>query len=168
MLFYCCSVPTGKRPQLMGNTYRQPGKDDKESYNYDNMLADILNSIIPRQPQRLKDEAKRQGYFSITHTLHEIIMQRTEDIKADTISAEVREMFTDVRIPTGQQINDDILYSRKKNVGGDYYQRQHKPILSVLTCNISLNNTGISKSYCNFATAMCYSQLYIFWFRVLM
>ena len=46
--------------------------------------------------------------------------------------------------------------------------QRHINNIIVLTCNISLNNTGISKSYCNFATAMCYSQLYIFWFRVLM
>ena len=113
-----------KRPQLMEIRTDSQGKTI-ESYNYDNMLADILNSIIPGSLQRLKDEAKRQGYFSITQTLHEIIMQRTEDIKADTISAEVREMFTEVRIPTGQQINDDILYSRKKNVG-DYTTATHK------------------------------------------
>ena len=91
-----------------------------ESYNYDTMLSAFLNCLDPDALKRLKDEAQRQGYFSITHTLHEIIMQRTDTTKADTIGAEVRELFDDVRISTGQKINDDTYYKRKQNRGNDY------------------------------------------------
>ena len=108
-----------QRPQMIEARIDSQG-NIMESYNYDTMLSAFLNCLDPDALQRLKDEAQRQGYFSITHTLHEIIMQRTADIKADTISAEVREMFTDERIPTGQQKNEESHYKRKQNRGNDY------------------------------------------------
>lgn len=45
-------------------------------------------------------------------------MQRTATHE-ETIADEVREMFTDERIPTGQRINEDIYYRGKHN-RGDY------------------------------------------------
>ncbi len=108
-----------KRPQLMEAQIDREG-NIMESYNYDTMLSAFLNCLDPDALQRLKDEAQRQGYFSITHTLHNLIMQRTADTKADTISAEVRGLFTDERIPTGQQINEDTYYKKKHNRGNDY------------------------------------------------
>ncbi len=89
-----------------------------ESYNFDTMLSIFLNCIDPDVLQCLKSEAKRNGYFSITHTLHQLIMQRTATHE-ETIADEVREMFTDERIPTGQRINEDIYYRGKHN-RGDY------------------------------------------------
>ena len=108
-----------KRPQLM-EAHTDSQGNIVESYNYDTMLSAFLNCLDPDALKRLKDEAQRQGYFSITHTLHEIIMQRTDTTKADTIGAEVRELFDDVRISTGQKINDDTYYKRKQNRGNDY------------------------------------------------
>jgi len=108
-----------KRPQMMQAQIDRQG-NIMESYNYDTMLSAFLSCLDPDALQRLKDEAQRQGYFSITHTLHEIIMQRTANTKADTISAEVRELFTDERIPTGQKINEDTHFKRKQNRGNDY------------------------------------------------
>lgn len=108
-----------QRPQLM-ETHTDSQGNMIESYNYDTMLSAFLSCIDPDALQRLKDEAQRQGYFSITHTLHEIIMKRTANTKADTISAEVRELFADERIPTGQRTNEDTHYKRKPNRGNDY------------------------------------------------
>ena len=108
----------GQRPQLI-ETHPDKQGNMVESYNYDTMLSAFLSSLDPDALQRLKDEAQQKGYFSITHTLHEIIMQRTSDTKADTISAEVRKMFADERIPTGQRKNEDIYYKSKHN-RGDY------------------------------------------------
>ena len=111
-----------KRPQLMEAQINGQG-NIVESYNYDSMLSAFLNSLDPDVMERLKVEAERKKYFSITQALHEIIMQRTErtDITMeDTISAEVRELFDDVRIPTGQMTNQEIYYKQKKNRGEDY------------------------------------------------
>lgn len=109
----------GQRPQLM-EAYADGMGNVVESYNFDTMLSAFLNCLDPDALQRLKDEAKRLGYFSITHTLHELIMQRTANTKADTISAEVRELFADERITTGQRINEDTHYKRKHNRGDGY------------------------------------------------
>ncbi len=109
----------GQRPQLM-EAHADGMGNVVESYNFDTMLSAFLSCLDPDVLQRLKDEAKRLGYFSITHTLHELIMQRTANTKADTISAEVRELFADERITTGQRINEDTHYKRKHNRGDGY------------------------------------------------
>lgn len=111
----------GQRPQLM-----EVHKDDKgntiETYNYDTMLSAFLNAIDPDCLQRLKDEAHNKGYFSITHTLYEMILQATDRTKCDTMRADIAEMFSDERITTGQKVNTDIYYRRKKIVS-DYSAR---------------------------------------------
>jgi hypothetical protein len=107
-----------QRPQLMEAQIDRQG-NIVESYNYDDMLSTFLNCLDPDALQRLKIEAERKKYFSITQALHEIVMQRTDITIEDTISAEVRELFDDVRIPTGQMTNEEIYYKRKQN-RGDY------------------------------------------------
>lgn len=109
----------GQRPQLM-EAHADGMGNVVESYNFDTMLSAFLNCLDPDALQRLKDEAKRLGYFSITHTLHELIMQRTANTKADSMSDEVRELFADERIATGQKINSDTHYKPKQNRGNDY------------------------------------------------
>lgn len=109
----------GQRPQLM-EAHADGMGNVIESYNFDTMLSAFLNCLDPDALQRLKDEAKRLGYFSITHTLHELIMQRTANTTAYDMSAEVRELFTDERIATGQKTNNDIHYTAKQNRGNDY------------------------------------------------
>ena len=109
----------GQRPQLM-EAHADDMGNVVESYNFDTMLSAFLNCLDPDALQRLKDEAKRLGYFSITHTLHELIMQRTANTKADNMSDEVRELFADERITTGQRINEDTHYKRKHNRGDGY------------------------------------------------
>ena len=109
----------GQRPQLI-EVHNDTQGNLIESYNYDGMLSAFLGCIDPDGLQRLKDEAKRNGYFSITHTLHELIMQRTPTTITDNMSAEVQEMFGDVRIETGQKPNEETHYRRKRNMGDDY------------------------------------------------
>lgn len=106
-----------QRPQLMEIHQTECGSM-MESYNHDTMLTAFLNCLDPFGLQRLQDEAKRMGYSSISQTLHEILMKRTAP-REDTIGEEVREMFEDVRIVTGQQINNDIYFKQKPN-RGDY------------------------------------------------
>ena len=87
-----------------------------ESLNFDKMISDFLGCIDPEGLQRLEYKKKELGYFSIAHTLHELIMQRTNDI--DTMKADIGDMFTDIRIPSGQVVNEDIQYKRgyRKNL----------------------------------------------------
>lgn len=106
-----------QRPQLM-EIHKTECGSMMESYNHDTMLTAFLSCIDPSGVQRLEDEAKRLGYSSICQTLHEIIMERTAT-REDTMSEEIKQMFEDVRISTGQKINDDTFYKRKKNTG-DY------------------------------------------------
>ena len=97
-----------------------------ESYNYDTMLATFLNAIDPDCLQRLIDEAKHLGYFSITHALCEMILKCTDRTEKDIMRADIAEIFNDVRIWTGQKINEDLQYKRKRNVG-DYTQPYTHP-----------------------------------------
>ena len=104
-----------KRPQLLSVCKNDDGLMI-ESFNYDKMVSDFLNCIDPDALQRLESQKKELGYFSITHTLHDLIMQRTHT--TDGIKDEIEEMFSDVRLRTGQTINDDTYYKRgyRKNV----------------------------------------------------
>lgn len=108
----------GQRPQLI-EVHTDTQGNMIENYNYDGMLSAFLDSLDPDALQRLKDEAKRNGYFSITHTLHELIMQRTTP-KAEAMSAEVQDLFSDVRIVTGERPNEETHYKRKPNKGNEY------------------------------------------------
>ena len=108
----------GQRPQ-MAEVHTDNKGNIIESYNYDTMLSSFLGSIDPDALQCLKDETKRLGYFSITHTLHELILQRKVS-KEESIAEDVAELFSDIRIPTGEIINEDVYYKRKCNRGDDY------------------------------------------------
>ena len=109
----------GQRPQMV-EVHSGTQGSMIESYNYDDMLSAFLGCIDPDGLQRLKDEAKRLGYFSITHALHELIIQRAPTTTADNMRAEVQELFSDVRIVTGEQPNEETHYNRKYNKGDDY------------------------------------------------
>ncbi len=105
----------GKRPQLM-----EVGKDDfgnvKESYNYDTMLSSFLNAIDPDLVEVLNSKAKELGCFSITAALRLIILDATEGQR--TLESDIADLFSDIRITTGQTINEEIHYKQgyRKNV----------------------------------------------------
>ena len=109
----------GEQPQTIA-----VGKDEAgrltESYNTDQMLADYLRATDPKILRVLENERKRLDLFSIGHTLHLLIMQSRPE-PTDTMSEEINALFDDVRIPTGQAINESIYYRRRNNVG-DYTQ----------------------------------------------
>ncbi len=104
-----------KQPQLLAVSKDHCG-NLIESYNYDTMLSDFMGALDPEALQALNREQQEQGYFSITHTLHELLMQHAPaPTPADMISQDVAEMFTDERTTTGEQVNNDIHYKRKHN-----------------------------------------------------
>jgi hypothetical protein len=107
---YLVERKAGQRPQLLGVSRNEAG-NMVESYNYDTMLSAFLGAIDPKALHCLEDEAKLLGHFSITQTLHELILQRTTP-KTDIISMEINEMFNDVRTYTGQAINEDVRYKQ--------------------------------------------------------
>ncbi len=108
----------GQRPQLM-EVHKDCAGNLVESYNYDTMLAAFLNAIDPDCLKRLEDEAKELGYFSITHTLCETLLKCSARTEKDIMRADIAKIFSDVRITTGQKINDDTQYKHKYNKG-DY------------------------------------------------
>lgn len=106
-----------KAPQLLA-IKKENGGSIKESYNFETMLIDFLGAIDPEMLQALKQTKQRLGLFSLLQTLHTIVLER-KPAPADTIGEEIKQMFEDVRIPTGQKINDDIFFKQKQN-RGDY------------------------------------------------
>lgn len=123
---YLVERKAGQRPQLLGVSRNEDG-NMVESYNYDTMLSAFLGAIDPKALHCLEDEAKILGHISIIQTLHELILQRTTP-QADTISMEIDELFNDVRIATGQGINNEIYYKQgyRKNTA-DYTTIRNKP-----------------------------------------
>lgn len=108
----------GQRPQLM-EVHKDSAGNYVESYNYDTMLAAFLSAIDPDCLQRLEDEAKELGYFSITHTLCETLLKCSARTEKDIMRADIAALFSDERTATGQQINTETHYKRINNTG-DY------------------------------------------------
>lgn len=106
------------RPQLLSIFSDKDGQM-VESLNFDKMISDFLGCIDPEGLQRLEYKKKELGYFSITHTLHEIIMQRTN--ATDELKSDIQEQFQDIRIPSGQTINEDVRYKRGYRQNVDEY-----------------------------------------------
>lgn len=115
----------GQRPQLM-EIHKDSAGNVIESYNYDTMLAAFLNAIDPDCLQRLEDEAKELGYFSITHALCEILLKCTARTEKDIMRTDIAELFSDERITTGQKVNNDTLYRQKYNIGDYTTPTAHK------------------------------------------
>lgn len=107
-----------RMPQLLLVRENEDGQL-RETFNYDKMVFEFLGGVDPDCLQRLESKKNELGYFSITHTLHELIMQRTNT--TDDIKNDIEEMFTDIRIPSGEAINDDIYYRRGKRTNVDEY-----------------------------------------------
>ena len=97
-----------------------------ESYNFDTMLAAFLNAIDPDCVQRLKNEAKELGYFSITHALCETLLKCSARTEKDIMRADIAALFADERTITGQKINEDTHYKRKCNIGDYTTPTAHK------------------------------------------
>lgn len=107
-----------KSPQLLSVVRNADGKL-MESWNFDKMVADFLRCVDPDCLNRLEAMKTELGYFSITHTLHEIIMQRTSSDGG--MKADIKDMFSDMRIPSGQAVNEDVKYKRGYRQNVDEY-----------------------------------------------
>ena len=107
----------GMRPQLLAVTKGARG-DLRESLNHDTMLLDFLRAAEPTTAQVLQSEAARHGHFSALAYLHDLIMQSQPSMEAQ-MSEDIEELFSDVRIGTGDKINEDIYYKRRHRQG-DY------------------------------------------------
>ena len=105
------------RPQVMAI-----GKDRNgnltESYNQDQMLTDYLQATDPQLLKVLRYERDTRDNFSLSQTLRELVLQRASQ-PSDMMEADIKAMFEDVRIPTGDKINEDVFYKRGHNKG-DY------------------------------------------------
>lgn len=64
------------RPQVLAIDKDGRGRTT-ESYNLDGMLADLLRATDPPLLRVLEDEKMRQHDFSLSHTLHELVLQRS-------------------------------------------------------------------------------------------
>lgn len=102
-----------KQPQLLAVSKDRQG-NLIESYNFDTMLSDFMGALDPEVLQAIIREKKKQGYFSIAHTLHELVLQRAP-APVDSKSEEIARMFTDVRTMAGEQVNSDIHHKRGYN-----------------------------------------------------
>lgn len=106
------------RPQMLSMRKNENGLMI-ESLNYDEMTSNFLSCLDPDGFRGLEVIKKEIGCFSITHTLHEVIMQRTSE--TDEIKADVEELFADIRIPSGNVINEDVHYKRGYRQNVDEY-----------------------------------------------
>ena len=108
----------GKRPQLLEVLKDESGAM-MESYNYDNMLSSFLSAIDPIALEKLKCKAKDMGHFSITAALHSIIMESANEDYS--IEADIKELFSDIRIHSGHSINEDVHYKQGYRKNADEY-----------------------------------------------
>ena len=103
-----------KSPQVLSISKDSSG-NLKESYNIETMLTDFIGSIDPESLQALCQMKADNGYFSLAQTLHELILSR-KPAPADTMSEEIKQLFSDERIATGDKINEDVHYKGKKTI----------------------------------------------------
>ena len=103
-----------RNPQVLSISKDSSGKI-KESYNIETMLMDFIGSIDPESLQALCQMKADNGYFSLAQTLHELILSR-KPAPADTMSEEIKQMFSDERVATGDKINEDVYYKGKKTI----------------------------------------------------
>lgn len=117
---FFATTKENQTPQLIA-IKRDGNGNFKENYNIDDMLSMFLNSYDPKILKLLKNESKKKNNFGLAQTLHELIVKGILADNKENIEDEIRSMFSDVRLTTGQKINDSVFYKQKKNIG-DYTQ----------------------------------------------
>lgn len=100
----------GLRPQMIEASTDNQSRV-KEYYNIDAMLRDFLNSYDPMTLKALEKERESLSNFSLSQTLKEVVLKSLSSPQ-EKISDEVKTLFSDVRICTGESINQDIHYKR--------------------------------------------------------
>lgn len=109
----------GQRPQVMEVRKNEQG-NIVESYNLDTMLSSFLGAVDPNALHCLEAKAKEIGSFSISQTMHQILLEQSAPPE-DNISAEICDLFSDIRIPTGNSINSDVHYKQARRSHIDEY-----------------------------------------------
>lgn len=93
-----------------------------ESHNTDTMLAELLRATDEKALRHLQEVKRKRGCFSLLQTLCEVLHTASQDNPEEQVEADIREMFCDVRLSTGEVINSaGVMYRRKKNTG-DFHQ----------------------------------------------
>jgi len=100
-----------KQPQLI-SVCKDGYGNLKESYNFETMLKDFFGAFDPESLQVLTQIKTHLNYFSLSHTLHQVILQ-SKPAPADTIKEEIEAEFKDIRIATGDKTNEDVHYKSK-------------------------------------------------------
>lgn len=108
----------GQRPQLLAITKDAQG-NLKENWNHDIMLADFLNAADPAAAKVLQTEAPRHGHFSLLAYLHDVIINDRLS-PDDTMREDIDAMFSDIRLPTGERLNNEEIKYKQKYNKGDY------------------------------------------------
>lgn len=102
-----------KRPQTIAVKVDEKG-NLLESYNIDKMLEDFLNATDTKLLNMLQKESIKDRKFSIFQTLHDGFCEYFKKHN-DTLEEDIKELFSDIRIQSGKEINNDIYYNRKFN-----------------------------------------------------
>lgn len=119
-------------PQMISIGVNKNGKLT-ESYNYNEILSDVLSSIDTRLIEDLTDENRINRNLNIVDTLRNMVLskrptieQRMHEEIANLFKDEIEEMFDDMAPETFEEIND-VFYRRKHNKkvdGGECYTRE--------------------------------------------
>ena len=122
-----------KRPQLLKIDTDSKGRAT-ETLNYDKMLSHFLRAVDNDVLQALYEEKANRGYFSLLHTLRDIVLERIPI--HDQMANEIAEMFTDIRIGTGEKLNDEVFYRKRHECGRNgescIIPLQHQTVLAEL------------------------------------
>lgn len=85
------------------------------SYNIDSILEDVLSVMDPNIIRMLKIEKEKKDHNSMLMNLKEIIKCAINNDPSTSIEEEIKSLFDDVRIGSGEKINDGIYYKGKHN-----------------------------------------------------
>lgn len=123
-------------PQMLSIAVDGKGKLTK-SYNLDEILVDVLNSIDSRLIDELTDEKRIRRNINLVDTLRNMILSKRpsieqrmheeiQDLFNDEIKDEIDEMFNGLAPQTFEELND-VCYSRsyhKQMVDGDCFVKE--------------------------------------------
>lgn len=112
------------KPEEKGKIYtrsqailiNQNGESYIGSSYYDNMLELLLSAIAPETNDGLQKKMKKLGCKSIFDTMKLLVDQSYFcPPKPDIIHEEIEELFSDIRIESGEKVNNDDVFYRKRN-----------------------------------------------------
>ena len=115
-LLFLHASPT-LRPQLLSVARREDGAF-VESHDHDEMFLAFLTATDPQAAHALQQESLAVQRSPLAH-LRDIIMKSRLSFD-EQLKADIDELFNDIRIPSGDAINDSVFYKRRHRKG-DYF-----------------------------------------------